>query len=600
MTTHERGPTETSGSAPSPIVDAELDRIAAIAASVSGADAGVVALESAAGYILPGAFGLAEPLASQREVTVEAALTDSVVRSAAPRIVRDALADEELARQGWAEFWSFRSYVGVPVRDVHGHVVGALGIMSRDPHDFDDVTVARLTDLAEVCSARVVAREILERLSSAERSASTADRVNRVLLTFSEALGGTSTSTDVARTVSELARAQLDVSHSAVVLDVDGRFDALEGSNLPTDHPMEYAELQPGADHPGPHAVADGQPRLYVSRGELLADYPHLAGRMSDQVDGEVYLPFQVERGDDEPLAGWLWLGWADEHVTTTQTRRMKQAVTTYVARALERAELLAARAAVAYTLQAALLTQLPQVPGLELAARYLPASRGEQVGGDWYDAIHVHGATTLIIGDVVGHNIAAAAQMGNLRSMLRGFVADAPEPPSRLLARLDDANLRLSTRTMATAVVAQVAPSFFDGGPATVVWSSAGHLPPAPPAAVRGQAAGGPRAHAHPGGHDRAVHRRPRRAARAVHVALPRPARGDPGGPGAGAAVRPRRRDGRADGRRERARRRRGPRRTPDLRPPPVAGLRRSRPVRPCPSGARAAGACCGGRLAA
>jgi serine phosphatase RsbU (regulator of sigma subunit) len=100
-------------------------------------------------------------------------------------------------------------------------------------------------------------------------------------------------------------------------------------------------------------------------------------------------------------------------------------------------------------------------------------------VGGDWYDAIHVHGVTTLIIGDVVGHNIAAAAQMGNLRSMLRGFVADSLEAPSRLLSRLDDANLRLSTRTMATAAVAQVIPPFVEGGPARVVWSSAGHLSP-------------------------------------------------------------------------------------------------------------------------
>lgn len=100
-------------------------------------------------------------------------------------------------------------------------------------------------------------------------------------------------------------------------------------------------------------------------------------------------------------------------------------------------------------------------------------------MGGDWYDAIHVHGATTLIIETIVGHNIAAAAQMGNLRSMLRGFVADSLEAPSRLLSRLDDANLRLSTRTMATAAVAQVIRRSWRARPARVVWSSAGHLSP-------------------------------------------------------------------------------------------------------------------------
>jgi len=480
MMTNARSLRETTGPASQgALADEELDRIAAIAASVSGADAGVVALEAHPGYALPGLYGLRESLSATREVTDEAPLTDAVVRTAAPQVVNDTEADEDLARRGWAQLWGFRSYAGVPVRDVHGHVVGALSIMSRDPGAFDDTTVARLTELAAVCSARVVAREILERLSTAERSATTVDRINRVLLTFSEGLGATATTQDVARVVTDLARAQLDVAYSAVVVQVDGRFDAVEGSHLPEDLPMEYSELQPSADHPGPHAVADGEARFYPSRADLVADYPHLSGHTSANVDGEVYLPFRVDRNDDVPLHGWLWLGWADEHVTMPQTQRMKRAVTTYVARALERAELLAARAAVAYTLQSALLTKLPDVPGLELAARYIPASRGEQVGGDWYDAIHVHGATTLIIGDVVGHNIAAAAQMGNLRSMLRGFVADALEAPSRLLSRLDDANLRLSTRTMATAAVAQVIPPFVEGGPARVVWSSAGHLSP-------------------------------------------------------------------------------------------------------------------------
>lgn len=309
----------------------------------------------------------------------------------------------------------------MPVRDVHGHVVGALSIMSREPRDFDNTTVTRLTELAAVCSARVVAREILERLSTAERSASTVDRINRVLLTFSEGLGATATTQDVAHVVTELAHAQLDVAYSAVIVQVDGRFDAVEGSHLPEDLPMEYSELQASADHPGPHSVADGQPRFYPSRSDLVASTRTSPGTRPRTSTGRSTCRSVSSVPTTRLSTGWLpWVGWSDEHVTTPQTQRTKRAVTTYVARALERAELLAARAAVAYTLQSALLTKLPEVPGLQLAARYLPASRGEQVGGDWYDAIHVHGVTTLIIGDVAGH-IAAAAQMGNLRSMLRG-----------------------------------------------------------------------------------------------------------------------------------------------------------------------------------
>ena len=117
-----------------------------------------VALETPAGYALPGAFGLQEALDVAREVADEAPLTDAIVRHAAPEVVNDAEADDDLARRGWAQFWGFRSYAGVPVRDVHGHVVGALSIMSREPRDFDNTTVTRLTELAAVCSARVVAR----------------------------------------------------------------------------------------------------------------------------------------------------------------------------------------------------------------------------------------------------------------------------------------------------------------------------------------------------------------------------------------------------------------------------------------------------------
>jgi serine phosphatase RsbU (regulator of sigma subunit) len=149
-----------------------------------------------------------------------------------------------------------------------------------------------------------------------------------------------------------------------------------------------------------------------------------------------------------------------------------------YVAQALERAQRLHARIGVADTLQEAIASRLPVVERYELAAHYRPADRQQKVGGDWYDAVsRGDGHLTMVIGDVVGHDIAAAARMGQLRSMLRAYIVDRHEPPSALLRRLDAANHTLGEPTIATAVVAVI--HTLANGESRLRWSNAGHPPP-------------------------------------------------------------------------------------------------------------------------
>jgi serine phosphatase RsbU (regulator of sigma subunit) len=132
----------------------------------------------------------------------------------------------------------------------------------------------------------------------------------------------------------------------------------------------------------------------------------------------------------------------------------------------------------VAHALQAAMLPTLPTLPGLELAARYRTATGLEQVGGDWYDALPLPtGAIALMIGDVEGHDIAAATRMGQLRNLLRAFAWDHDEPPAALFCRLDRALRQLGIDALATAVLAVVF-SRADGA-VGLRWASAGH--PAP-----------------------------------------------------------------------------------------------------------------------
>ncbi|WP_222268715.1 SpoIIE family protein phosphatase [Modestobacter marinus] len=150
---------------------------------------------------------------------------------------------------------------------------------------------------------------------------------------------------------------------------------------------------------------------------------------------------------------------------------------------ALDNARLYGRQLKVAETLQHSLLSPPPQTDELEIAVRYRPAAVYQQVGGDWYDAFpQPDGGTLLVIGDVVGHDVDAAAAMGQIRSILRGIAYDRPESPAQVLTRVDRVLDGLHVGTMATALVARIErpAERARAGLRTLRWSSAGHLPPA------------------------------------------------------------------------------------------------------------------------
>jgi serine phosphatase RsbU (regulator of sigma subunit) len=149
---------------------------------------------------------------------------------------------------------------------------------------------------------------------------------------------------------------------------------------------------------------------------------------------------------------------------------------------ALDNARLYGRQQRVAETLQRSLLSSPPQPDSLEIAVRYLPAATHMHVGGDWYDGIQQpDGATLLVIGDVVGHNVDAAAAMGQIRSIVRSIAYDRRESPAHILARVDDVLTGLHIGTLATVLVARIeqAHDHTVAGRHTLRWSSAGHLPP-------------------------------------------------------------------------------------------------------------------------
>ncbi|MFH9264967.1 SpoIIE family protein phosphatase [Streptomyces sp. NPDC017546] len=124
----------------------------------------------------------------------------------------------------------------------------------------------------------------------------------------------------------------------------------------------------------------------------------------------------------------------------------------------------------------------------LDVASSYLPADAKDGVGGDWFDVIPLSGARVgLVIGDVVGHGIGAAATMGRLRTAVQ-TLADMDLPPDELLARLDDLVLRLSEEERAggpaerggtTVVGATCLYAVYDPANGSCTMARAGHPPP-------------------------------------------------------------------------------------------------------------------------
>ncbi|HEX2806348.1 MAG TPA: SpoIIE family protein phosphatase [Kineosporiaceae bacterium] len=155
-----------------------------------------------------------------------------------------------------------------------------------------------------------------------------------------------------------------------------------------------------------------------------------------------------------------------------SQTRQeFVEMVAALVAQAVQRARLYDLQLEANLALQHALLPpNLPEVPGIEVAARYRPGS-GHEVGGDWYDVVPLRsGWTAFVIGDVQGHDLAAAAMMGQVRSVVRAYLLDE-QPPSAVLGSANAFVLSLGTDRLVTACIVLAHP-----GSRLVTLASAGH----------------------------------------------------------------------------------------------------------------------------
>jgi serine phosphatase RsbU (regulator of sigma subunit)/PAS domain-containing protein len=172
---------------------------------------------------------------------------------------------------------------------------------------------------------------------------------------------------------------------------------------------------------------------------------------------------------------GVLVIGYREPRDFDDDTKSTLTALARLVAQALQRAMLFETSMSIAVELQHALLpAALPHVPGLRHAARYLPWTRGAEVGGDWYDLIAIRdGVLGVVVGDVAGHNLAAAAAMGQVRDALRAY-AIAGLDPAAVMHHTNQLIQAVRLDTIVTCCYLQL--DLTDG---TATGVLAGHPPP-------------------------------------------------------------------------------------------------------------------------
>jgi PAS domain S-box-containing protein len=224
-------------------------------------------------------------------------------------------------------------------------------------------------------------------------------------------------------------------------------------------------------------AYATGTTRLVRNAAEQMA--PHVQGvpPLRDIVarlrPGNVVItPLTAGPG---PL-GVLAVGRSADHPSFTDTDiAVLEELARQTAVGMANAAASARDHTVAETLQRSVLPDtLPDIPGLDLAVRYLPGTAGVDVGGDWYDAFPLDGDRVgLVIGDVVGHNISSASIMGQMRHLLRAYAVDTMHPGD-VLRRTALAQARLLPDTLATVVYALLDPATGE-----LTYANAGHPPP-------------------------------------------------------------------------------------------------------------------------
>ena len=409
------------------------------------------------------------------------------------RIVYVNAAAAELSGRSADELRTLQSILGVLPPEVHGTVSARLAgtRAGREPSEPFRTEILRAdgTRIPIEAAARrlsgeladqlvIIARDISERVAqerelqrvleveqAARRASEAAHARVRLLADASALLERSLSSDDALQEVAELVVARVA---DACTLDIVDPTGGLRRAGADARAPDGRARLL---------AMAEDARVVRAMEAEQATFLDDLAQHEDAVLGQSAALVPLIARG--RPV-GVLSLGWRQAGRRPARDEwSLIEALAQRVALAVDGALQYRERAHVAQTLQASLLpAALPRIPGVSIAAEYLAAGEGMEVGGDFYDAFELDdGAWALVIGDVLGKGAEAAAVTALARYTLRALAGHSPSP-SVTLATLNAEMLRQKAdRRFISAVLARL--ELLPGGGARLVVASGGHPPP-------------------------------------------------------------------------------------------------------------------------
>ncbi|GAB1641730.1 SpoIIE family protein phosphatase [Krasilnikovia sp. MM14-A1259] len=314
-----------------------------------------------------------------------------------------------------------------------------------------------------------------------QEAAAETNQVTRRLQSLGELtarLAGAMTVDDVARVVLAFATASFDADHCAFAID-DGpawRYvRRIRGEMLDeADERLPPLWKRIGPESMSPLvAAAKGGHSTFTAEGAPLHDVA--ADRHERRIRSLAVLPLRAPS-----VRGALSLGYRSGHAWPAAERALLTAAAELVVQAAERARRFEAQHGTAQLLQRSMLPEhLPELDRFRIAARYDVGVDGNAAGGDFYDAFELAGGRlAMVLGDVAGHDVRAAAVMGQVRAALRALALTDPAPQT-VLAGLDRLIGSLGAEQRNEEIFVTVVYGVLDPVDGTITLASAGHPPP-------------------------------------------------------------------------------------------------------------------------
>ncbi|MCY1142838.1 SpoIIE family protein phosphatase [Actinoplanes sp. Pm04-4] len=468
--------------------DPAFDRIVGIVERLVDVPVAVVTVLSEQQQHLPGQIGLPQPIAAERLMPLSHSFSRHVVESGEPIVVTDVRNDPRLRDSPAIRDLGVIAFAGVPLTDSDGLVLGTLAVMDREPRVWTRSEIVLLTELGEVCSSELRLRIAREVADEERRAAESAHGQLTMLGELTDALTATMDIDEALHRLGGMVAGRLADWCFITLAGQSGELRHVSAAHSDPAHAgitSRLAELAHEARLDARSLIrsvpSTGRPvRRDEAGAELLRERFTAAGMTSlaDRLGFDSFMIVPISSPVTFRVLGAVLLVNGPGRAPFSDAEQSTAAeVGRRAGMAVDNTRVYGRQRHVAEVLQHSMLPELPEVEGVTLYGRYLPAQAGASVGGDWYDAFaQPDGDLMLAVGDVSGHDIEAAATMGQVRNLVRGDAYGRDDAPGPLLAQLDRALHGLRVPAAATAVLARL---HRDQDDYLVSFANAGHPPP-------------------------------------------------------------------------------------------------------------------------